>query len=242
MEINELIQQLASAIHHWLSYVSLCTNSNLLAENSVKYPFVEYIERKNGVTVVLEKTHPDFTSRHLDFWFKVNKCPLFVELKYTSKATRGKKEIQRVFDDLIRLSLALHDNPNARCFFIMCGETITFKNNFKSIIDGRKYKKNIRQDGDGSTVDDTPSGPYAKWFGFTQDEEVVIDLLGDDDSYSHTKAFVEDYYSKDQDCSVLGFSSIKTIRVAYLPTGRQESRSQTVAIWEVLINKSGNDE
>ena len=237
METNELIQQLASAIHHWLSYVSLCTNTNLLAENSVRYPFVEYLERKCGAAVVLEKKLSGFSDRHLDFWFRVKNDILNVELKYTSKATRGNKEVQRVFDDLIRLSLALRDKPNARSFFIMCGETITFNTNFKSIVDGRKYEnKRIRQDKDGSIVEDKPSGPYANWFGFSQDEEIVIDL-SENDNLSHTRAFVDTYYSKDDSCGVLGFSSIKTVRIAYLPTGRQESRSQTVAIWEVMIKE-----
>lgn len=239
MEINELIQQLASAIHHWLCYISLCTNSNLLAENSVRYPFAEYLERKCGAVVDLEKKHPVFPGRHIDFRFKVNKSLLFVELKYTSKATRGRKEIQRVFNDLIRLSLALRDKPHAKSYFIMCGDTVTFNTNFRRIIDGRTLKNRIRQDGDSSAVNDTPSGAYAQWFGFRKDDEVVIEFAN---NRTYVNAFLDEYYNTDKDVlkkvdhSILGFSSIKTIRAAYLPRGHQESRSQTVAIWEVLIN------
>lgn len=70
METNELIQQLASAIHHRLSYVSLCTNSNLLAESSVRYPFVEFLERKYGATVQLEKQHDVFSNRHCNSCYR----------------------------------------------------------------------------------------------------------------------------------------------------------------------------
>lgn len=236
METNELIQQLASAIHHWLSYVSLCTNSNLLAESSVRYPFVEFLERKCGSAVNLEGQLEGFSDRHIDFCFKNGSDPLFVEIKYASKNTRSTAEKQRVFNDLVRLSLMIKKNANARGFFIMCGETQSFTVNFKRIIDGRKVKKNqLRQDGGDTNNEVEPQGDYARlWFKFGQDEEMPIYLDGEDNA-NYKKMFLKEYYGKDATVKDLSFKQIKTKRMAYLPTQKQVSQSQTVAIWEVTV-------
>lgn len=236
METNELIQQLSAAIHHWLSYVSLCTNSNLLAESSVRYPFVEFLERKCKTAVNLEKQHDNFPERHIDFCFENGNYFLAIELKYASKHTRGKAEKQRVFNDLVRLALMVKNKENTRGFFIMCGDTKTFVANFMSIVDGEKMKIKLRQDGDNKDNVSVPQGDYYElFFGFARDEERIITLT--ENSYKDFyKSFIKDYYA-DKSNVDLGFSEIKTKRVSYLPAPNQTSQSHTVAIWEVLVIK-----
>lgn len=239
METNELIQQLASAIHYWLSYVSLCSNSNLLAENSVRYPFVEFLERKCGTAINLEKQHELFPERHIDFCFEYGKYALFVELKYASKYTRGKAEKQRVFNDLVRLALMVNVNSKNKGFFIMCGDTQTFTVNFMRIVDGRKVNKNkLRQDREKTASEIEPQGEYSEWFGFEKDEEKNIQLKGN----CWADTFMQDYFGKEAEKQEIEFSAIKTKRAAFLPAKNQTSRSHTVAIWEVTVVKEGKIE
>ena len=236
METNELIQQLAAAIHHWLSYVSLCTNSNLLAESSVRYPFVEFLERKCKTAVRLEEQHNDFPARHIDFCFENRNDFLAIELKYASKHTRGKAEKQRVFNDLVRLALMVNNKKSTRGFFIMCGETKTFIANFMNIVDGETMGKQLRQDGGNMDRGLVQHGDYYElFFGFARDEERIINLT--ENSYvEYHKSFIKDYYAGKNNVE-LGFSVIKTRRISYLPAPKQTSQSQTVAIWEVLVIK-----
>lgn len=231
METNELIQQLASAIHHWLSYISICTNSRLLAESSVRYPFVEFLERKCGTPVDLEKQHDSFSNRHVDFCFNNEETKLYVELKYVSRHTRGNNEMQRVFNDLIRLSLLTKKGDGTRGFFIMCGDTESYNTNFRRIIDGKKLDKNSLPQYQKETAQIEPLGIYSEWFGFNMNEEKTIDLK----SNEKTSVFVQEYYGDNATLDVLEFSTIKTKRIAFLPTEKQESRSQTVSIWEVFV-------
>lgn len=110
-------QQLARSIYYWLNYHSSVSSSNTLLESAVRFPLVEFIERRCGETVSLECGHPDFDRLRIDFSYTISNIKRNIELKYLHDYTDRNDEFKRFFDDLVRLAL-LEENVN---YFILCG-------------------------------------------------------------------------------------------------------------------------
>jgi len=132
---NEL--SMMQAIHYWLNYQCKVCKIDLLAESSIKFPLMEYIERYIGAdTCHLERQYKEIlsedifnTTKYLDIMWEKDGTEYLVELKYVSEHTYEDRERQRYFNDLVRLSLALkykNTNLDRRCFFLVCGDSSDF--------------------------------------------------------------------------------------------------------------------
>lgn len=110
-------QQLARCIYFWLNYHSTVSKSDTLLESAVRFPLVEYIERRCGEQVKLEVGHPDFDRLRIDFSYAVSGITRNIELKYLHDYSDRDDEFKRFFDDLVRLAI-LEGSIN---YFILCG-------------------------------------------------------------------------------------------------------------------------
>ena len=110
-------QQLARSIYFWLNYHSSVSSSDTLLESAVRFPLVEFIERRYGVPVQLECGHPDFDRLRIDFSYTISSVTRNVELKFLHDYSDRNDEFKRFFDDLVRLAL-LNGDIN---YFILCG-------------------------------------------------------------------------------------------------------------------------
>lgn len=110
-------QQLARSIYYWLNYHSSVSNSDTLLESAVRFPLVEFIERRCGESVKLECSHPDFDRLRIDFSYTVSEKTRNVELKFLHDYSNRNDEFKRFFDDLVRLALL----DGCINYFIICG-------------------------------------------------------------------------------------------------------------------------
>lgn len=165
---------LATAVHHWLSYVDKVSRTNLLLESSLRYAISEFVERKMHETCLLEQKHPHFVSRPIDFMWpmedlnfqidgnalkvicddgtqcdakeKILESGYVLECKYAGAATNGSHERQRIFNDLCRLYYVIEHYPNVHAMFMMAGDITDFKDYFQdSKPIQKKNKKKIEE-------------------------------------------------------------------------------------------------
>ena len=171
--MDDFVTNLADAIYHWLNYMVCTSNSTLLAESSIRYPLAEYLERKRSAKVKLEVAHPLFEYRRLDFAYKrdegANVSTGYIELKLVSSATSNKSEIQRIFNDLIRLGFQSNHKVN---YFILCGNLKDFALNFKSIRQKPKDWQEVMNHDNREGV--KAEGPYKDWFPFVMGETITF--------------------------------------------------------------------
>ncbi len=156
------IQLLARSIFHWLNYVETVSKSQLLLESSVRYPLAEYIERQVQAEVTLEEPHPRFDGHFLDFVYKKNKRLRNIELKFLHEYSNDTNERQRIFNDLIRLSV-LKDKG----YFILCGNKVDFNNIIAytpEVIDGKNMP-------DGRVVRSKRRNDFSKWLPLEYNKE-----------------------------------------------------------------------
>ena len=65
----QCIIQASQCVHSWMCYLSKASDNNcLLAESSIRYPFVECLERHQVNDVQLEKRHPVFQGKRMDVY------------------------------------------------------------------------------------------------------------------------------------------------------------------------------
>lgn len=156
---------LAESVHHWLSYVAHVSRADLLLESSLRFSIGEFIERKWREECLLERPHPHFPSRPVDFIWSVDSLKIIytedgpkvltpegekdavneiyksgyvMECKYVSPQTNGMRDKQRIFNDLCRLYYVLGTYPKAHTVFMMAGDTIDFVKHFQEAITRKK--------------------------------------------------------------------------------------------------------
>jgi len=225
--LDALIPQLAQAIYSWLTYVEYTSNSHILAESSVRYPLVEFVERRYGKIVDLEIKHPVLAGRRIDFAIcdgndgeEEKEKVAYIELKYARSWTRTSEEAQLIFNDLMRLALL---SDEADCFFIMCGRSDDFIQNFKRII--KLSDKTIPTRTNDTEEKRIAMGVYSEFFGFTKGSEMNIDLPS---QQGFVAKFKSDYNNVE-----ISFNSFRTSLVEILPKEEDNNSPQTVAIWRV---------
>lgn len=127
------IQLMMTTVHHWLNYMHKVSRIDMLAESSIIYPTMEYIERStNAEKCYMERAYDEFTTtifknkKYVDLMWEGESDIFLMEFKYVGTSTSAVEERQRYFNDITRLSLALkykkNENKNIRCFFVVCGK------------------------------------------------------------------------------------------------------------------------
>ncbi len=124
------------AIHYWMNYTCKVSKIDLLAEASIRFPLMEYIERYlNAEHFYLERKYEDILSddifnitKKADIMWEMKDVEYVMELKYISNDTGKEHEKQRYFNDLVRLSLALELSKakERKCYFLVCGNAQDF--------------------------------------------------------------------------------------------------------------------
>ena len=207
-KIDFLPDQLGEAIYSWLSYTSCTSESNVLAESSVRYPLAEFIERRLQRPVTLELTHPCLPQpktghkRCIDFVFskierkkivytkknEIGKERVYIELKYVSENNKNLNEKQRVFNDLVRLALV--SSKTNECYFILCGSNDDFRKyvNVSPAAEEDSNRHNLPTYTEEKTSKKRISSDYTKWLYFKKTKEDKIkEISTDSDSVKSIK-------------------------------------------------------
>lgn len=137
------IRSVASVLHSWLNYLYEVSNTkHLAAESSLRFPIAGFLERKD-VKLTLEKEHPYFKRKRVDFYWKTRGFNIYMEAKYI----RGKNQpvYQDIYNDLFRLALIGDDKiQNRITYFLICGNKKDFDKYFGITNQSKAYDKNER--------------------------------------------------------------------------------------------------
>lgn len=220
------IRSVASVLHSWLNYLYEVSNTkHLAAESSLRFPIAALLERKN-VNLTLEKEHPFFKRKRVDFYWKTRGFDIYMEAKYI----RGKNQpvYQDVYNDLFRLALISGDKlQNKITYFLISGNIKDFGEYFGITNQSKAYNKNER-------------GCIKLNSYTTKVEEGINDILScnfneaiKELDFSRVnkfyKSFVDDYNS-DTNASPIP-QSIKIRTTLLMPYSRD--LESAVAIWKV---------
>ena len=220
------IRSVASVLHSWLNYLYEVSNTkHLAAESSLRFPIAALLERTD-VKLTLEKEHPCFIRKRVDFYWETRGYDIYMEAKYV----RGKNQpvYQDIYNDLFRLALIGDDKiQNRITYFLICGNKKDFGEYFGITNQSKAYNKNERGG--------------IKLNSYTTTVEVNInDIL----SYNFNEAIKEldfsrankfynsfvDNYSSDNSGSFIP-QSIKIRTTLMMPYSRE--LESAVAIWKV---------
>ena len=239
-EPNSDVKNASQAVFHWLCYIQMASRCNILAESSIKYPFVECLERMGYEKIHLEARHPIFLSRYMDLFcgnitdeehiaILDDDAKVYVEFKYVRTDTRERKEQQRIFDDVLRLYQVKHKHPDTFCYFIITGDTVTFESCFRSIKKPAQTK---------STIEETPfnqsperpiaQGIYSEWFSFNIDvnqgyKEITL----------HNNTYFQEFLKKYKKCSLSDTDIVKTHLLSNCLEQDRDLYPQALALWEI---------
>lgn len=256
INVGKFESAMMKSIHHWLNYMCKVSRIDLLAENAIKFPLMEYIERNLSIEKgQIECNYKDIlsidcfnTDRYVDIMWEDKNTEYLIELKYVKNDTKAKKQLY--FNDLVRLSLALRlkKNKNRRCFFLVCGKTTEFIEQFQGQLPQDDYKggNSIKQKRGRKPVQ-----PFSKWLLFNnKGNEVYKEIYYD--SIVKTGPFVnfiKEYFKGNADSSSYNKRRIKKINkedcIQYLCSfyTRQIwqmssiNDEQATGLWEVVLKK-----
>lgn len=179
--VDEALMYAGMGIEYWFRFYQVIGKTDLLNEDSIKFPVVEYLIADGDDSlknIKLEDNHPVFLSREVDLISKetsgkINYC---IEFKLANKTTMSVQERQRIFDDIARLFFA-NSKKDVPTYLIIAGKTIHFLSEFRSVIGkttgkrGRKKRKSETQKLDLQQ----PCGFYSdKWFSFDMENPIII--------------------------------------------------------------------
>lgn len=139
-EINdEKISTMSYITRDWLSYMTSITKAKKqVNEDTLRYVLCDFWERRISGTFATEEKYQRFPTREMDIKWRDKKINYYVEIKYVSENTDTKHELQRIFNDLFRLSLEKaylkQKNPKSRkrCLFIIFGPSSLFEKHLRS--------------------------------------------------------------------------------------------------------------
>ena len=234
-----MAQNLARSIFHWLCYVKNSTNSNVLLESSVRFPLVEYLERREGIkTVNLEKDIEGYSHRAFDFYFentyeeedqKTKKVRektdrFYLEIKFVSIDTGDGTIRQKVFNDLSRLRYFAGED--SYCFFIMCGPTKFFETSFRSVL--KKVERGKIPTYKNKDVSVQNNSIFNKWFSFDIKKPHKSIDIGDVEHLVYSNRFNTEYND-----GPLESMSFKSTLIQLFPNGNDSLSPESVGIWQI---------
>lgn len=139
-EINdEKITTMAYITRDWLSYMTSITKAKKqVNEDTLRYVLCDFWERRISGNFATEEKYQRFPSREMDIKWRDKKINYYVEIKYVSENTDTRHELQRIFNDLYRLSLEKaylkqkNSRSHMRCLFIIFGPSSLFEKHLRS--------------------------------------------------------------------------------------------------------------
>lgn len=214
------LAKMSQAIKLKLSYYEAISYAKVLAESSIRYPVVEYLERRLSYkNLVLEYSNPIFQRKRCDLYvekdvgFNIEK--IVFEFKYVRDTTASL--FQDYFDDILRLHY-LH-NDGMQTLFIVCGSTLNFNSQFRSTKNRTIQLSNKRG---------RPFGLFSQCLSFSNRQPIK--------SFSTNKyqqyyiEFCDNYTFRQQQEKHPAAINIKTRLVKII----NDFDQQSVGVWEVL--------
>lgn len=239
--------KLAVTIKSWLDYYMAVNQEYVLSESTIKYPICNYLSQFYG-SVALEKQIVFFSDdRCYDFYFKIGRENYFVELKYAQKDyTYESSEVQRVFDDLMRLN-AMSEYKHSNCIFIMCGAKKDFKNEFKdgrpsaqkqNLVNGMPISPKSKKKGRPRKYGN--NNPYRLMFQFKGGKTRIINTRN-----AYVKKMVQEFENtyvlsddgirkfKDISSCVSNLEKIKTTLMDIIYDNNETTGRSAIGLWKV---------
>ena len=136
-KVEEAIMYCGKAIEYWFRFYQAIGKRDLLNEDSIKFPLVEYLIADGDDSlknIKLEDNHPVFNSKEVDLISKDSDGKIYycMEFKLASKFTMKPNERQRIFDDISRLYFA-NKIAGVDSYLIVAGKTKDFLSEFRSV-------------------------------------------------------------------------------------------------------------
>lgn len=184
--LDTLEQRIATVVECSLQYLDNVSDHMSLAESHIKYPLVEFLERKKHCKdIELEVPMKKFYYRRHDVAFKCEDQQIVMEFKYLHNAKISEHETQRIFDDILRLKYGL-DDGYSRALMLICGKSEDVIPNFLG--KERLEDENIPEHTEGEEIA-TETTQLAKWFPLSQEEDAVI-------TYEPNKSFISEFEAR----------------------------------------------
>lgn len=211
---------LSQVIKLRLSYYEAISYAKVLAESSIRYPVVEYLERRLSYkNLVLEFSNPTFLRRRCDLYVErgtgVQKEKIVFEFKYVRDTTSGL--FQDYFDDILRLHY-LH-NVGMQALFIVCGSTLDFNTQFRST----KKRTTLH-----STKKSRPSGLFSRCLSFSTGAPTKI--ISTNKYKKYYGEFCKNYSFRLPHITHPAAINLQTRLITLI----NDFEQQSVGIWEVL--------
>lgn len=237
------------AIHHWLNYMCKVSRIDILAEDAIKFPLIEYIERNLDVKKsYLERGYEEFLiqdifndQKRVDVMWEDEETEYLIELKYVKE--NSYTQSQRYFNDIVRLSLALKlkKEKKRRCFLLICGSAAYFAEQL--IGKTTSTTDDIDDPNRSSPKRETLSTQFSKWLSFEDESGELERSINFTKEKLDTKFknFIKEYFQvderkkrtrkKDKSENVKYLSSFCTHRIWLR---HDENDEQSAGLWEVM--------
>lgn len=230
---NEPMVDIAKTVSSWLSYNTSVSGMIGVQENMIDYPIKSFLvcHQNEWLEATFEETHPYLKSRRIDFYYEDKKgTKYYVEFKQAKAETRDESEIQRIFNDLIRLSICKKKVNNDRCYFLMFGDVESYK---KFFVNG------------GNSI-----MSFADYFCFNIGEEIlekqifptsaVLSKYDISSRNSLILEFSDKYKSRNEEESIIDLVP-ESIIVKLVWTNYEsiENSSNIVGLWEIMLEPTG---
>ena len=201
----------------------------MMNEDALKYPLSDYLVNSGGMninTLELELSHPDFSNRLIDLTITDNntihrnpnnKIINAFELKLAKTSTRHLSEKRRIFNDLIRMSMARKHASN-KCYFIIAGKSNDFETNFRNYETKNKSKF------------------YRKWFKFVKGQKATFIVSTETDSDYKTDIydkFVDKYKDRYTGNTPLGLPTQITTTCEFITAFKLQYVPYMAGVWSV---------
>lgn len=168
------LQTMADIVYHALMHLGLVSDHTPIDEGFAKYPIVEYLERQlHCPKIALEHSFGDIfpTDRRMDLYFEDSEEKKYaIEFKYISERSEGSAELQRIFNDTVRMSLTLSDLGFTRAFVLLFGKT----EHFLPLLSGMATNSQEKMQETQKQNDRKLDNPKLSWLDSSFDKEISV--------------------------------------------------------------------
>lgn len=128
------LQIMAKVVSHSLMHLHLVSKNTPIDESFAKYPIVEYLERRpHCKNIQLETPLRSFYNRRIDLTFDDGDVKSAMEFKCFSGRSLKDPELQRIFNDIVRMYYAKTNEGYAKTYFLAFGRLPIIRQLFVSI-------------------------------------------------------------------------------------------------------------
>jgi len=195
--LDTLEQRIANVVQCSLQYLDNVSDHMSLAESHIKYPLVEFLERKKQCKEIeLEVPMKHFYYRRHDASFICDDQQVVMEFKYLRDEQLSEHATQRIFDDLLRLRYAL-DDGYSKALMLICGHSENFIPVFLGN-DKVKVENAIIQEHVEGVAKETEPTQLAKWFPMDQANAITVNFDNDNAAFfeDFEKRYIKHYQDK----------------------------------------------